>query len=172
MARGIHSVGESRADRQTADDDPDRQYRHLILRIGRHLCAVPLARVVEIMRELPVEPLAGAPAYVAGLCIVRGDPVPVVDAARLISGEAGPARRLVTVRAGERTVALAVDDALGIFSVEGSELKELPPLMHEAAAETIAGIGRLDEELLLVLRTARIVPQDVLDRVPDREARP
>lgn len=42
------------------------------------------------MRPLPVAAVAGAPDFVAGVAIIRGDAVPVVDAARLLTGEGEP----------------------------------------------------------------------------------
>lgn len=126
---------------------------------------MPLGQVIETMRVLPIKPVTGAPSYVCGLCIIRGEPVPVVHAAVLITDRASQATRLVTIRTGARTVALAADAVLGICSVETGELKELPPLMRGAAAETISGIAMLDAELLLFLRTARIFTQDLFDRL-------
>jgi hypothetical protein len=41
----------------------------------------------------------------------------------------------------------------------------LPPLLRDAAVEAVAAIGTLDAELLLFLRTARIVPEDLLSRL-------
>lgn len=164
MRQTIQTTGAPKAGEFTAGNVIGRQHQ-LILRVGSHLCAVPLGQVIETMRVLPIKPVAGAPPYVCGLCIIRGEPVPVVDAAVLIACRASQATRLVTIRTGARTVALAADAVLGICSVETGELKELPPLMRGAAAETIAGIAVLDAELLLFLRTARIFTQDLFDRL-------
>lgn len=126
------------------------------------MCALPLAHVVETLRPLPVEPLAGAPAFVQGLCVIRGEPRPVVDAARLLStpapGEPPTTARFVTVRTGAQQVALAVDAVLGVRTVPPESLQDLPPLLQEACAEAVAAIGRLDAELLLVLRSSRLLP--------------
>jgi purine-binding chemotaxis protein CheW len=141
----------------------------LICRVRTRLYALPLAHVVETLRPLPVEPLAGAPSFVPGLCVIRGVPRPVVDAARVLGGPAleapptdRPAARFVTVRAGAHQVALAVDAVLGVRAVPQDTLHDLPPLLHEAGAEAVAAIGRLDAELLLVLRSSRLLPEDQL----------
>ena len=42
-----------------------------------------------------------------------------------------------------------------------ADASELPPLLREAS-EAIAAIGTLDSALLFFLRTARIVPEDLL----------
>jgi purine-binding chemotaxis protein CheW len=153
-----------------ADRDGGRQ--QLILRVGSRLCAVPLAQVVETMRLLPIKSIAGVPGYVRGLSIIRGEPVPVIDAALLLGNETAPAARLVTIRTGARIVALAVDAVEGVIEIGAAKRSELPPLMRQAAADTIAEVGMLDAELLLLLRTARILPQSLFDQLAAAEARP
>jgi purine-binding chemotaxis protein CheW len=133
----------------------------LICRVQARLCALPLAHVVETMRPLPVEAVVGAPHFVRGLAVIRGAPVPVVDTARLLGAQDAPADRFVTVNAGERRVALAMGSVLGVRAVPAGSLHPLPPLLHEASADVIAAIGLLDAELLLVLHSARLLPEDV-----------
>jgi purine-binding chemotaxis protein CheW len=135
----------------------------LLCRAGSSLFALPLGQVVETMRILPVEPVAGAPPYVRGLSIVRGTPTPVVDIALLCGGRTVPSRRLVTVRAGARIIALALETVLGVRSFNSDE--PLPPLLREAASEVVSAIGRLDAELLLFLSAARAIPEELFNRL-------
>jgi len=135
----------------------------LLCRAGTVLCALPLGQVVEVMRLLPIETVAGAVPPVRGLCIIRGAPVPVVDAGSLLGEHAMRAERLVAIRIGERRVALAVGSVLGIHRIEAQALHGLPPLLRDAASETIAAIGTLDAQLMFFLNTARIVPQPLLE---------
>lgn len=137
----------------------------LVCRVGALLCALPLEHVVEVMRLLPIETVAGAVPPVRGLSLIRGAPVPVVDAGALIGESAARAERLVTIRIGERCVALAVESVVGIRPIAAQALQRLPPLLRDAASETVAAIGTLDAQLLFFLNAARIVPQDVLDRL-------
>jgi len=134
----------------------------LFVRAGGHMCAMALSNVVEIMRPLPIEPLAGAPAIVRGLSIIRGAPVPVVDLGGLLGSEVeSPSTRFVMIRDGERMVALSVDAVLGIRAVASSQLSGLPPLLRDAHAERVHAIGALDAELFLVLNAAHLVPDEI-----------
>jgi len=138
--------------------------RMLICRIRGGLCALSLSQVVETMRPLPTEWVAGAPPFVSGLAVIRGMAVPVVDAARLIGGgdgELGRARRFVTLDLGGRTVALAVDDVVGVRTLSASSRHDLPPLLKDAARESIDAVAALDSHLLLVLQAARLLPAGV-----------
>jgi purine-binding chemotaxis protein CheW len=142
----------------------------LICRVQTRLCALPLEHVVELLRPLPVEPVAGAPPFVLGLAVIRGAPLPVVDSARLLGADDARAGRFVTVNAGNRRVALAVDGVLGVRAIALESLHALPPLLHEADSGVIAAIGLLDAELLLVLRSARLLPDETV--LPAAEGAP
>jgi purine-binding chemotaxis protein CheW len=133
--------------------------RWLLCRAGARLCALPIETIVETMRRLPIEPLARAQPFVLGMSVVRGAPVPVVDVAALLGEPAVNPERLVTLRVGERVVALALNEVLGLREISGAAV---PPLLKDAAGEVVAAIGALDAELLLVLNAARAIPQDVL----------
>jgi purine-binding chemotaxis protein CheW len=134
----------------------------LLCRVGSILCALPLEHVIETMRILPLERIAGAPAFVRGLSIIRGAPVPVVDVALVVGDEVTPSLRLVVIRMAARTVALAVDSVVGITALAPVMFDALPPLLQEAAAGTIGAIGMRDSDFLVVLRSGRLVPEDVL----------
>lgn len=138
---------------------PEALQSLLACRAGGRACALPLEHVIETMRPLPIEPIADAPSFVRGVAIIRGGPVPVVDCAALIAGTATPATRFVLARVGDRRVALAVDDVLGVVSLPRARLGELPPLLRDAAGEAIAAVGTLDARLLLVLETGRLLPE-------------
>lgn len=143
------------------DDGNANANAFLVCRVQTRLSALPLAQVVETMRPLPTEAIAGAPHFVRGLAVIRGAPVPVVDAARLLGAEEdAPPSRFVTLAVGGRRVALALSSVLGVRAVAPDLLHGLPPLLHEAGAEVVAAIGLLDAELLLVLHGARLLPDD------------
>jgi purine-binding chemotaxis protein CheW len=149
----------------------DERWLSLLCRVDRRVCALPLAQVEETMRPLPVEPMAGAPDFVLGVAIVRGAAVPVVDAAALLGAGRSRPSRLVSLRVERRRVALAVDAVLGVHPVAGESLARLPPLLRDAAGEAVSAVGALDAELLMVLESARLVPDSVWQALDDAKAR-
>jgi purine-binding chemotaxis protein CheW len=135
--------------------------RALVCRARARRCALPLEHVVEVMRPLPVQPVASSPDFVLGLAVIRGAPLPVVDLGSLWGGgRAAPAGRFVTMRAGHGRVALAVESVEGVIDLpEG--LRGLPRLLGDAAGELVRALGVRDAELLLVLEAARLVPTEL-----------
>jgi purine-binding chemotaxis protein CheW len=136
----------------------------LLIRAGDRCCALDLLHVVEIMRPLPVDEVAHMPAFVRGLSIIRGAPTPVVSLAALLADSGGPPTRFVVVRAGERQVALAVDAVLGVFELDPATLRALPPLLRHAAG-ALQAVAALDGQLLLLLNSGNIVPDEVWQKL-------
>jgi purine-binding chemotaxis protein CheW len=154
-----------------ATADNERRTSWLLCRAGTHLCAIPLEHVIEVMRVLPIAAVAGTPPYVRGLCIIRGAPVPVIDTGLLVGDQATPPERLVTIKTGNRAIALAAQTVLGIWAVDAGMFNALPPLLRDAASETIAAIGTRDAELLFFLRTTLVVPPELHARLDADGAR-
>jgi purine-binding chemotaxis protein CheW len=135
----------------------------LMCRTGSHHFALPVRRIVEIMRMLPIETVAGCPPVVLGVSVIRGTPTPVIDVALLFEDQHGQCDRLVMVRTGKRTIALATQAVVGIWETADGELDGLLPLLGNV--EVIAGLKALDQQLVFLLNTARIVPDDILVRL-------
>lgn len=131
---------------------------------GPRLCGLPIDGVIETMRPLPVSPVPGAPPFLRGVAIVRGEPVPVLELAVLLGDAAvrpGPGARFVTVRAGDRPAALAVSAVRGVSTLDAAELRHLP-LLADACAGALDALRVRDGDLLLVLGAARLVPDEAL----------
>jgi purine-binding chemotaxis protein CheW len=121
------------------------------------------------MRPLSIAPISDAPLFVQGISIIRGIPTPVVDLGALLGMPNGAADRLVTLRAGERQVALSVGSVLGVRELDVSKIGELPPLLQGASKDAIEAMGALDEQLLVVLRAGWELPDEVWQRLIAQE---
>jgi len=140
--------------------------RLLLCQVGSLVCALPLEHVAETMRALPVEPIAGLPAFVSGVSIIRGAAVPVVDLATLLGeGSTKSLARLVLVRAEARLIALAVNEVLAIRRLESDSIAALPPLLRGTSTRFLSAAGALDAELLLIIEAGRIVPDSAWARL-------
>ena len=146
---------------------------HLVSRAGGKLLALALPDVVEVMRPLPISRLGGAPAFVVGASVVRGAPVPVIDAGLLLGSDpsARASGRWISLRLGARRAALAVDEIVGAMTFDEAKLELMPPLLHGVASGAADSVATLDEQLVLVLRAGRIVPEPVWNTVEDVQRR-
>lgn len=151
--------------------DEHRANSALLLRVPGAICALPVSEVVETMRPLPIEPLENVPDFIYGVALIRGSVVPVIDLKAMFGAHASePPTRFVTLRVGERCVALAVQSVVGVVDLGKYTLEEMPPLLKSARTEVIQAIGALDSELLMVLRASRLVQESVWKVIDKCEA--
>lgn len=133
----------------------------MVCRLNDRLCALPIAHVVETMRPMAVRGVAECPSFVLGVSVIRGQAVPVIDAASLLGAPGSHPARIVTVAIDGRRIALAVEAVLGVMEIPLEFISGLPPLLRDAAGDVVSALGALDRELLYVLNSARIVPGPV-----------
>ena len=133
----------------------------LVFRAGSLLCALRLDEVVETMRPLETRPLAGTPAFVRGIAVLRGVPTPVIDVSLLLGGGQTEVERFVAVRTERGAVALATGPVLGIRDVDTNAAGGHPALLGARSSRLVAGVGTVGAEPLLMLRRMRTVPDEV-----------
>jgi purine-binding chemotaxis protein CheW len=136
----------------------------LLCRAGAHGCALPLAHVSEAMRRLGVRAIASSPPFVEGLTVVRGVVLPVVNLAHLLGqSDSIAAPWFVHITTGTRPLVVGVDEVVGVRRIAASSATELPPLLEGARAQSVVALTTLDQQLLLVLSAARLLPQATWD---------
>lgn len=133
----------------------------LVFRAGPLLCALRLDEVIETMRPLATHPLAGTPAFVTGICIMRGIPSLVIDVARLLGGARAEVVRFIAVRTERGAVAFATGKIHGVRPVGADGTPRHDALLGAAPARLIAAVGTIDAEPVLLLQSMRLVPDEV-----------
>lgn len=136
----------------------------LVLKARGRLCALPLTHAHATMRPLPVKPFSGGPAFVQGLAIIGGHPVPVVDLGALL-GEGGPFNptRFVTVKVGDgRLVALAVEGVDGVTDLDTADVAQLPPLLSTVSEQLAQTVSIVDQGFFTVLDATRLMSDELL----------
>jgi purine-binding chemotaxis protein CheW len=133
----------------------------LVFRAGALLCALRLDEVIETMRPLATHPLAGTPAFVTGICIMRGIPTLVIDVARLLGGAEAEVSRFIAVRTERGPVAFATGDIYGVRPLSTTTAGRHDALLGESPARLIAAVGTIDAAPVLLLQSMRLVPDEV-----------
>lgn len=131
----------------------------LVCRTVSHTVALALGPVVEILRALPTEAVTSAPDFVRGICVLRSEPVPVIDLERLMgrSRDAEPTR-FILLRVQNRGFALAVAGVDGLCEFAPEDCVELPPLLESGDDRAVKALAQRDQELFAVLDAARLLP--------------
>lgn len=113
--------------------------------------ALPLAATQRVLPMVAVSALPKAPAVALGVINLHGQIIPVLDIRRrfqLPAYDYGPAAHLLVARTTRRTVALPVDEVLGVREVPTDTVASpeavLPGIGH------VAGIVSLTDGVLFI----------------------
>lgn len=145
------------------------QYLTFFIRTEEY--AVEILRVKEIIEFERVTRVPSMPAHVRGVINLRGSVLPVIDlAAKFGHGESVPSRTtcIVVVETqidGEVLVAGVIADAVSeVIDLPAAQIEPPPPFGTNVRVDFLAGMGKLDGRLVLVLDLDRILtPVEVLE---------
>ena len=127
-------------------------FRHcVVFRLEEHHYALRLSQVERVVAMVSISPLPKAPAEVLGLIDHHGSVVPVFDVRRRFgypSREWRLSDHLLLARTSRRTLALPVDEVLGVVEAAFEDI--LPPPTPLPGVGYAAGIAELPGGVRLI----------------------
>lgn len=139
-------------------------------RVADRDCAVDVLRISEVLRPVPVTPLPSAPAFVEGIIELRGRFLPVIDLRKRF-GAAGerPPGKYVVAPMGATSVALVVDEVMGVERIPSDQIQEPPALASGRVAPAfVAGIVKWNDRVYMLLDIDTVLSaaeRDALEKV-------
>jgi purine-binding chemotaxis protein CheW len=134
-------------------------------RLGEEQFGVPIGAVQEIVRLPEVTPVPEAPWFVEGVINLRGRIIPVIDLGRRLRLPDRPRTRktrILIVETDRRQVGLIVDAASEVLRLPPNAVEPPPPMISGIGVEYITGVGKLGDQLLVLLDLAKVLhPEDL-----------
>jgi len=131
--------------------------------VDRLFFGVEVEKVQEVLRHQEMTRVPLAPPVVRGLINLRGQIVTALDLRRRLALSEAPADRLpmnVVIRTADGPISLLVDD-IGDVVEAGTDTFEHPPdTLNQNARAMIRGVHKLNDRLMHVLDTEKVVNQD------------
>ncbi len=119
--------------------------------MGTSRYGLPLEVTREVLRATSIASLPRAPEIIEGIIDIRGALVPVLDIRsrfRAARKPLHPSDQFVIADAGQRTVALRVDQVTGIEAIEAEAIDDAKAVVPQV--EYVAGVARLADGLVLL----------------------
>ncbi len=150
-------------------------HQYLTFKLGEEMFAIDVSQVREILDVTTITKVPRAPEFMRGVINVRGSVVPVVDL-RMKFGMPGTERtkdtRIVVMEIaldGDLTTIGTLADAVhNVMDIEPSSIEPAPKVGARWNTEFIKGIGKHNDEFIIILNVDRIFSAEELALVrPD-----
>ena len=141
--------------------------RFLTFRLANEDYGLEIRYVTEIIGIQKITDVPDMPSFVKGVINLRGKVIPVMDVrARFCLPEREYDERtcIIVVKVGEKSVGLVVDKVNEVADIPDDQI-EAPPKARENEQSYIQGLGKIGEEVKILLDVQRLVFQDVEDEI-------
>ena len=133
--------------------------------VGSEEFAVNILVVQEINRMMRITEVPQSPTCVEGVINLRGQIIPVVDLRQrlgLPTTEYGSMSRIVVVEVSGRTIGFTVDRVNEVLRISSSIVDAAPGVVTKVDSQFIAGIGKLEDRLVILLDLDKLLSVDEL----------
>jgi len=127
--------------------------------LGSEEFAVDILAVQEINRMMALTRVPQSPPEVEGVINLRGKIIPVVDLRKrfgLPATDKSEQSRIVVVEVHARTIGFIVDRVSEVLRISGKIVEPAPSMVCSVDADFIAGVGKLEDRLLILLDLGRL----------------
>ena len=141
--------------------------RFLTFRLAEEDYGLEIRYVTEIIGIQKITEVPDMPGFVKGVINLRGKVIPVMDVrARFCLPEREYDERtcIIVVNVEEKSVGLVVDKVNEVASIPDEQI-EPPPRTGQESCSYIQGIGKIGEEVKILLDVKRLLYEEEMDQI-------
>jgi purine-binding chemotaxis protein CheW len=123
---------------------------------------INVMQVQEVLREIEVAPVPGAPNYVIGIINLRGNVVSVIDARTrfgLASIERTGMSRIIVIEAHKQIIGVLVDSVAEVVDVKLDEIETAPNVGNDESSRYIDGVVSWSDKLLILVDLDKLLSE-------------
>ena len=150
-------LGEEEFDEEEEDS---MKGRYLAFRVHEEDYGIEIQYVTEIVGIQKIAAVPDMPDFIRGVINLRGQVIPVMDIRtrfRLPSREYNERTCVIVVNYDEHPIGLVVDSVNEVSSIPDANICEPPRVAHNESARYIRGIGKVGEEVRIILDVSRLL---------------
>ncbi|NOQ80049.1 MAG: chemotaxis protein CheW [Gammaproteobacteria bacterium] len=124
---------------------------------------INVMQVREVLRDIEIAPVPGAPSYVLGIINLRGNVVTVIDTRSrfgLPAVETNEESRIIIIETMDQTLGLLVDSIAEVADILQSQIEVTPNVGNDESSRYIQGVHSKDGELLILVSVEKVLNDD------------
>jgi purine-binding chemotaxis protein CheW len=129
---------------------------------------INVMQVQEVLREVEVAPVPGAPDYVLGIINLRGNVVSVIDARTrfgLATKESDDLSRIIVIEAQKQILGILVDSVAEVVDIERDEIEIAPNVGNAETAKYIDGVVSRGDKLLILVDLNKLLSESEVGEI-------
>ena len=151
-------------------------HQYLSFRLGEEMFAIDVSQVREVLDITAITKVPRSPEFMRGVINVRGNVVPVVDLR--VKFDMGKTEQTVDTRIvvmeidlnGELTIIGTLADAVNnVMDIDTSSIEQTPKVGTKWKTDFIEGIGKIDDDFIIILNVDHIFSANELAMVQEAE---
>ncbi len=149
---------------------------YLTFTLGEELFSVEVSKVREVLDYTNITKIPRTPEYMRGVINLRGSVVPVMDL-RLKFGMSRTENKrntciiVLEINTDEETIILGAlaDSVQEVFELEPDQIEPAPRFGTKFKAEFLRGMGKRDENFIMILDIDKVFTTDELSIIQETE---
>ncbi len=124
---------------------------------------INVMQVREVLRDIDIAPVPGAPSFVLGIINLRGNVVTVIDTRSrfgLASVEPSEEFRIIIIETMDQTLGFLVDSIAEVADILQSEIELTPNVGNDDSARYIQGVHSRNGELLILVSVEKVLKDE------------
>jgi purine-binding chemotaxis protein CheW len=124
---------------------------------------IDVMQVQEVLREVEVAPVPGAPHYVLGIINLRGNVVSVIDARTrfgLPTKESDDMTRIIVIEAQQQIIGILVDSVAEVVDIDRKDIDTAPNVGNSETAKYIDGVVSRGDNLLILVDLNKLLSEE------------
>jgi len=146
--------------------------KYVTFNLGDEVFAIEVGHVREILELPEMTKIPHVPDYIRGVVNVRGSAIPVMDLRAKfglsITGDTMESRILVLeLKLEEDQVLIGglADSVRDVIELDDSNIDPPPAIAMRWRAELISGMGKIEDQFIIILNTKTILSSDALQNL-------
>ena len=142
--------------------DDGGQMQCVTFELDNETYGINVMQVQEVLREIEVAPVPGAPHYVIGIINLRGNVVSVIDARirfGLASIERTDMSRIIVIEAHKQIIGILVDSVAEVVDLKLNEIEMAPNVGNHESSQYIDGVVSWDDKLLILVDLDKLLSE-------------
>lgn len=154
------------AETQTASDS----LQCVTFTLEEETYGINVMQVQEVLREVEVAPVPGAPHYVLGIINLRGNVVSVIDARTrfgLPTKESDDLTRIIVIEVQQQIIGILVDSVAEVVDIQSNEIDIAPNVGNAETSKYIEGVVSRGDKLLILVDLNKLLTEQELGEISD-----